>query len=46
MLSWHPHSNEFIEEYRRKRMTEGVVEALISTGEFVYLEHLREQSPE
>jgi len=46
MLSGHPNSDEFIEEYRRKRMTGGIVEALISTGEFFCWEDLREQSPE
>jgi hypothetical protein len=46
MLSGHPNSGEFIAEYHRKRMSSGIVEALISTGEFFYREHLREQSPE
>jgi hypothetical protein len=46
MLSGHPNSGEFIAEYQRKRMSSGIVEALISTGEFFYREHLREQSPE
>lgn len=46
MLSGHPNSAEFIEEYRRKRMNGGIVEALISTGEFFCWEDLRKQSPE
>ena len=46
MLSGHPNSGEFTEEYRRKRMTSSIVEALISTGEFFYWEHEREQPPE
>jgi hypothetical protein len=46
MLSGHPNSGEFIAEYQRKRMSSGIVEALISTGEFFLWEHLREQSPE
>jgi hypothetical protein len=46
MLSWHPNSDEFIEEYRRKRMSSGIVEALIFTGETFYQEHRRERLPE
>ena len=46
MLSGHPNSGEFIAEYQRKCMSSGIVEALISTGEFFLWEHLREQSPE
>jgi hypothetical protein len=46
MLSGHPNSEEFVEEYRRKHMSGGIVEALISTGEFFCREDLREQSPE
>ena len=46
MISGHPNSGEFIAEYQRKRMSSGIVEALISTGEFFLWEHLREQSPE
>jgi len=46
MLSGHSNSGEFIAEYQRKRMSSGIVEALISTGEFFLWEHLREQSPE
>lgn len=46
MLSGHLNSDEFTEEYRRKRMTSGIVEALISTGEFFYWEDQREQSPD
>jgi hypothetical protein len=46
MLSGHPNSSEFIEEYRRKRMSSDIVEALIHTGEFYLWEHQRRQSPE
>ena len=45
MLSGHPNSDEFIEEYRRKRITSGIVEALTSTGEFFYWEELRSNPP-
>lgn len=45
MLSGHPNSGEFIEKYRRKRRVSGIVAALISTGEFFYWEHRREQFP-
>jgi hypothetical protein len=33
MLSRHPDSDEFIEEYRRWRHTRGIVESLVSTGQ-------------
>jgi hypothetical protein len=46
LLSWHPNSNEFIEEYRRQRVSRDIVEALISTGEFFYQEHRRERLSE
>jgi hypothetical protein len=46
LLSWHPKSDEFIEEYRRQRMSSDVVKALILTGESFYKEHRREQLPE
>jgi hypothetical protein len=48
MLSGHPESDRFIEEYRRKRSTSeaSIVEALIFTGELVYWEHRREQLTE
>ena len=45
MLSGHPNSDEFIEEYHRKRMSSDIVEALIHTGEFFLWERQREQSP-
>ena len=45
MLSGHPKSGEFIEEYQRKRMSSDIVEALIHTGEFFLWERQREQSP-
>jgi hypothetical protein len=44
MLSGHPNSGEFIEEYRRKRVTKGVEEAMILTGEFFYRDRGRGQS--
>jgi hypothetical protein len=46
LLSWHPKSDEFIEEYRRQRMSSDVVKALILTGETFYKEHRRERLPE
>jgi len=46
LLSGHPNSNEFIEEYRRKRMTSDTVEALIIMGELFYWEHQRERLSE
>jgi hypothetical protein len=46
MLSGHPNSDRFIEEYRRLRAIQlGPVEALISTGETFYWEHRRGQPP-
>jgi hypothetical protein len=33
MLSRHPDSDEFIEQYRRWRHTRGIVESLVSTGQ-------------
>jgi hypothetical protein len=36
ILSGHPDSDEFIEEYRRRRKTHGIEEALIFTGEAFY----------
>ena len=45
LLSGHPDSDEFIEEYRRWRATESdVVRALILTGGAFYVEHQSEQS--
>jgi surfactin synthase thioesterase subunit len=46
LLSGHPDSDEFIEEYRRWRATHSdVVRALILTGGAFYIEHQRDQSP-
>jgi hypothetical protein len=45
LLSGHPDSDEFIEEYRRWRATQpDVVRALILTGGAFYEEHQRDQS--
>ena len=45
LLSGHPDSDEFIEEYRRWRATHSdVVRALILTGGAFYEEHQRDQS--
>ena len=46
MLRGHPNSLAFIEEYRRRRVTSGIEEALVLTGEFFYRDHWGEQSPE
>ena len=46
MLSGHPDSDEFIEEYRRWRATQpDVVRALIFTGGAYYIEHRSGQPP-
>ena len=46
MLSGHPDSGRFIEEYRRLSATHPVtVDALTLTGEMFYLEHRRGQPP-
>ncbi len=46
MLSGHPGSDEFIEEYRRWRATEtDIVRALVLTGGAFYIEHQRGQPP-
>jgi surfactin synthase thioesterase subunit len=46
MLSGHPDSDEFIEEYRRWRATEtDIVRALVLTGGAFYIEHQRGQPP-
>jgi hypothetical protein len=46
LLSGHPDSDEFIEEYRRWRATQSdVVRALILTGGAFYTEHRRGQPP-
>ena len=46
LLSWHPKSDKFIDEYRRQRTSNDVVKALILTGEMFYKEHRRERLPE
>ena len=46
LLSGHPQSDEFIEEYRRWRATQtDVVRALILTGGAFYMEHQKGQPP-
>jgi hypothetical protein len=45
LLSGHPDSVEFIEEYRRWRATESDVVALILTGQAFYMKHRRGQPP-
>ena len=46
MLSGHPDSDEFIEEYRQWRAMESdVVGALVLTGEAFYMAHRRGQPP-
>ena len=46
LLSGHPDSDEFIEEYRRWRTRESdVVGALVLTGEAFYMKHRRGQPP-
>ena len=46
LLSGHPDSDEFIEEYRPWRATESeVVGALVLTGEAFYMAHRRGQPP-
>ena len=46
LLSGHPQSDEFVEEYRRWRATQtDVVRALILTGGAFYVEHQRGQPP-
>ena len=46
LLSGHPHSDEFIEEYRRWRATQpDVVRALILTGGAFYIEDRRGHTP-
>jgi uncharacterized short protein YbdD (DUF466 family) len=46
MLSGHPDSDRFIEEYRRLSATHpDTVDALTLTGETFYLEHRRGQPP-
>ena len=46
LLSWHPNSDEFIEEYRKQRISSDVVKALIATGGTFYEEHRRKRLPE
>jgi hypothetical protein len=46
LLSGHPGSDEFIEEYRQMRSRNpDLVQALIFTGEAFYMEHQRGQPP-
>jgi hypothetical protein len=45
MLSGHPDSDNFIEEYRRWRATNEIVDALIFTGQTYQLRHQGEQPP-
>ena len=45
MLSGHPDSEEFIEEYRRRRATSGIVEALVLTGQTFLLLEQGQQPP-
>ena len=46
LLSGHPDSDRFIEEYRRLSAThQDHVEALVLTGDTFYLEHWRGQPP-
>jgi hypothetical protein len=45
MLSRHPDSDEFIEEYRRWRHTHGIVESLIFAGQAVQMANRGEQPP-
>ncbi len=46
LLSGHPSSDEFIEEYRQMRGRHPeIVQALIFTGEAFYMEHRRGQPP-
>ena len=46
LLSGHPDSDEFVEEYRRWRATQtDVVRALILTGGAFYMAHRRGQPP-
>ena len=39
MLSGHPDSDEFIEEYRSKRKTHDIEKAMIIMGEVFYRKH-------
>jgi hypothetical protein len=45
MLSGHPNSGQFIEEYRRQRQTDGIVEALQHTGDIFRMIHRRKEPP-
>ena len=45
LLDWHPNSEEFIEEYRRRRATSGIVEALVLTGQTFLLVDQEGQQP-
>ncbi len=47
LFSWHPNSEEFIEEYRKQRRATGdFVKALILTGETFHEEHRKERLSE
>jgi hypothetical protein len=41
MLTGHPDSEEFIEEYRRRRKTHGIEKAMIITGVAFFRNHRR-----
>jgi hypothetical protein len=44
LLSWHPNSEEFVEEYRRQLgISSDFVKALILTGETFYKKHRRKR---
>jgi uncharacterized short protein YbdD (DUF466 family) len=45
MLSGVPDSDEFIERYRRWRETQGLIEALIYTGEYYRVVHAGRTPP-
>jgi hypothetical protein len=46
MLSGHPDSDEFIEEYRKRREVYGIAEALELTGDTFRMTHQEENPPE
>jgi hypothetical protein len=46
MLSWHPNSEEFVEEYKRQCMSNSIMEALVLTGETFYRKHRKERLSE
>jgi hypothetical protein len=45
MLSGHPDSDEFIEEYRKRREVYGIAEALELTGDTFRMTHQEENPP-